>query len=232
MNSGRRAATALALIALVAIFIALGFWQLDRAAQLRQSQAPYQELPVVELSEVTEPNINLPGEAINRTVFFTGSYVGQLDAPGQSDRTGNVATWSVGVMEVDGGGNILVVRGAAPAELPRGDIEVTGRLFHRQFDDVSAAAIGELRRIDPALVVADYGGSFFDGYVVATQERPAGQTTASQLIQVDRIALDPALPTTPGNYWQHIAYVVIWWLMAVVVLFLPFYSRWRNREVQ
>lgn len=227
MNSGRRAATALALIALVAIFVALGFWQLDRAAQLRKSQAPYQELPIIALSDVTKPNINLPGEAINRIVLFSGTYVAQLDAPGQRDRAGRVATWSVGVMEVDGGGNILVVRSASPAELPRGDIEVTGRLFHRQFEDVSAASSGELRRIDPAIVVADYGGSFFDGYVVATQELAAGQ-----VIEVDRIALDPALPTTPGNYWQHIAYVVIWWLMAVVVLFLPFYSRWRSREVQ
>lgn len=227
MNSGKRAATALGIIALCAIFIALGFWQLDRAAQLRASQAPYKELPTIELSKITTPDINLPGVAVNRIVSFSGTYQGQLDAPGQVDRAGKIATWSVGVMEVDGGGNILVVRGSAPAELPRGDIEVIGRLFHRQFDDLSAGANGELRRIDPALVVADYGGLFFDGYVVATEEYVNGRA-----IELERIALDPALPTTPGYYWQHIAYVVIWWLMAVVVLFLPFYSRWRRREVQ
>ena len=227
MNRASRAATALGIFALFAIFIALGFWQLDRAAQLRQSQAPYQELPTISLRELTEPNINLPGAAINRIAVFSGKYLAQLDAPGQIDRDGEVATWSVGVMEVVGGGKILVVRSIAPAPLPRGEIEVTGRLFHRQFDDVSAAATGELRRIDPALVVADFGGPFFDGYVVATQERGT-----SGAIKVNRVALDPAAPTTPGNYWQHIAYVVIWWLMAVVVLFLPFYSRWRNREVQ
>jgi len=28
-----------------------------------------------------------------------------------------------------------------------------------------------------------------------------------------------------GYYWQHISYVVIWWLMAVLVLWAPFYKR-------
>ena len=39
-------------------------------------------------------------------------------------------------------------------------------------------------------------------------------------------------PTVPGYYWQHMAYVVIWWLMALVVLFLPLYSRWRERAAK
>jgi Mg2+ and Co2+ transporter CorA len=44
------------------------------------------------------------------------------------------------------------------------------------------------------------------------------------------VNLEPAAPSVPGYYWQHIAYVVIWWLMALVVLFLPVYGRWRERE--
>jgi hypothetical protein len=31
-----------------------------------------------------------------------------------------------------------------------------------------------------------------------------------------------------GYYWQHISYVVIWWLMAALVIWAPFYKR---REV-
>jgi Mg2+ and Co2+ transporter CorA len=38
-----------------------------------------------------------------------------------------------------------------------------------------------------------------------------------------------ARPTVPGYYWQHIAYVVIWFLMAVVTLYLPFYQRRRTK---
>jgi hypothetical protein len=29
----------------------------------------------------------------------------------------------------------------------------------------------------------------------------------------------------PGYYWQHISYVVIWWLMAALVIWAPFYRR-------
>jgi hypothetical protein len=36
----------------------------------------------------------------------------------------------------------------------------------------------------------------------------------------------------PGYYWQHISYVVIWWLMALVVLFLPLYGRRRKSEAK
>jgi len=47
---------------------------------------------------------------------------------------------------------------------------------------------------------------------------------------VPRVAIDPARPSVPGYYWQHISYVVIWWLMALVVVFLPFYGRKRRVE--
>jgi hypothetical protein len=29
----------------------------------------------------------------------------------------------------------------------------------------------------------------------------------------------------PGYYWQHISYVVVWWFMAALVLWAPFYRR-------
>jgi hypothetical protein len=49
-------------------------------------------------------------------------------------------------------------------------------------------------------------------------------------IDLKRPELDPAKPNVPGYYWQHISYVVIWWLMALVVLFLPFYQVSRKRQ--
>jgi hypothetical protein len=49
-------------------------------------------------------------------------------------------------------------------------------------------------------------------------------------IYTERPELDPAKPNVPGYYWQHISYVVIWWLMALVVLFLPFYQVSRKRQ--
>ena len=217
-----------AVLILVAIFILLGFWQLDRAAQVKELQKPYIEKPIVELANVAKPNRNLAGESVNRIVSFTGTYVTQLFAPNQIDNKKVESTWSIGLMEIDGGGYLLVVRSYEPSELPRGDVAVTGRLIHRQFDDVSPNAQsskGELRRIDPSLVVAQYGGDYYDGYVVAQSEEVNGR-----IISAERVTIDPVQSTVPGYYWQHIAYVIIWWLMALVVLFLPIYSRLRERN--
>jgi surfeit locus 1 family protein len=227
MNRNKVLASFLIALFFAGIFIALGFWQLDRAGQVRQSQQPYQELPVVSLSKVAKPNENLAGEAVNRIVKFSGSYVAQLDAPNQVDSAGQVGTWIVGIVEVDGGGEILVVRSDREVDMPRGDIQIVGRLFHRQYEDRSDSSgvieANALRRIDPGLVVAQYGGAFYDGFVVAISEISNGRA-----IEVDRVELTPARPTTPGYYWQHIAYVVIWWLMALVVVFMPIYSRRRE----
>jgi hypothetical protein len=128
-------------------------------------------------------------------------------------------------MEVDGGGYLLVVRSMQATDLPKGDIFVTGRIFPRQYEDVSERVSGKLSRIDPSLVVADFPGDYYDGFVVVKQELRDGVA-----LDLARVNLEPAAPSVPGYYWQHIAYVVIWWLMALVVLFLPVYGRWRERE--
>jgi surfeit locus 1 family protein len=214
-----------AVILLVTAFILLGFWQLDRAGQVKELQKPYQEKPVIALSEISAPNSNLSGESVNRIVEFSGTYVAQFDAPDQIDSRGEKSDWQVALMEVDGGGYLLVVRSERATDVPKGDIFVTGRIFPRQYEDVSERVSGKLSRIDPSLVVADYPGDYYDGFVVARQELRGGKA-----LEVARVNLEPAAPSVPGYYWQHIAYVVIWWLMALVVLFLPVYGRWRERE--
>lgn len=223
-NKGKWFLTALLVLTASAAFVALGFWQLDRAGQVKELQKPFVEEPIVLLSEVAEPNTNLSGESVNRIVQFSGSYVAQFEAPNQVDTDGNIGTWIIGLMEVDGGGNILVVRSDENQETPKGDIFVTGRLFHRQYEDVTSREPGQLSRIDPALVLADYSGDYYDGFVLAQREE-----RDSVELRLARVELSPATPTVPGYYWQHIAYVVIWWLMALIVLFLPVYSRWRER---
>ena len=214
----------LVLIAFIS-FIALGFWQLDRAAQVKELQKPYEEKPIIALSKVSKPNSNLDGQSVNRIVEFSGSYVAQFDAPNQIDNKGVRGPWLIGLMEVDGGGYILVVRSNSNSDLPRGEIVVTGRLFHRQYEDLGDRSAGHLSRLDPSLLLGDYPGDYYDGFVLAKSELRDGIS-----LQVPRVLLDPAAPTIPGYYWQHIAYVLIWWLMALVVVFLPIYSRFRERE--
>jgi hypothetical protein len=214
-----------AVILLVTAFTLLGFWQLDRAWQVKELQRPYQEKEVIALSKIAEPNSNLSGESVNRIVEFSGTYVAQFDALDQIDSRGEKSDWQVALMEVDGGGYLLVVRSMQATDLPKGDIFVTGRIFPRQYEDVSERVSGKLSRIDPSLVVADYPGDYYDGFVVVKKELLDGVA-----LDIARVNLEPAAPSVPGYYWQHIAYVVIWWLMALVVLFLPVYGRWRERE--
>jgi hypothetical protein len=214
-----------AVILLVIAFTLLGFWQLDRAGQVKELQRPYQEKEVIALSKIAEPNSNLSGESVNRIVEFSGTYVAQFDALDQIDSRGEKSDWQVALMEVDGGGYLLVVRSMQATDLPKGDIFVTGRIFPRQYEDVSERVSGKLSRIDPSLVVADFPGDYYDGFVVVKQELRDGVA-----LDLARVNLEPAAPSVPGYYWQHIAYVVIWWLMALVVLFLPVYGRWRERE--
>jgi len=217
----------LVVLALCGTFIRLGFWQLDRAADLKELQKPYVEQPVVPLTDIAQPSANLSDQAINRIVSMSGRYVLQLDAPGQKDKNGKVETWLVGVLEVDGGGAILVVRSNKSAELPKGDVEIEGRLLVRQFEDRSAKSESNLSRLDPSLLVGMYDLPIFDGYVVAMREKVDG----AELV-LPRVKVDPARPSVPGYYWQHISYVVIWWLMALVVVFLPFYGRKRRSEIK
>ena len=217
----------LLILALCGSFIRLGFWQLDRAADLKELQKPYVEKPLVALTDIAQPSMNLSDSAINRIVTFSGRYVAQTDAPGQKDKNGKVGTWLVGAFEVNGSGTILVVRSNKGAEIPKGEVTVIGRLLVRQFEDRTAKSDGSLSRLDPSLWVGMSDLPIFDGYVVAQSENVDGKN-----LELPRVEIDPARPNVPGYYWQHISYVVIWWLMALVVVFLPFYGRKRRSEIK
>ena len=221
----KKISVGLVILALCGIFIRLGFWQLDRAAELKELQKPYVEQPIIALTDIAEPSANLRDDAINRIVTFGGRYVMQFDAPGQQDKNGKTAQWLVGLLEVEGSGAILVVRSDKEAELPKGEVLVQGRLLVRQFEDRVGKSDGALSRLDPSLLVGMYELPIFDGYVVAQSEVVDGK-----ILTLPRVAIDPARPSVPGYYWQHISYVVIWWLMALVVVFLPFYGRKRRTE--
>ena len=216
---------ALIVLILCATFIRLGFWQLDRAGEFQELQRPYIERPVINLSQVAIPGENLSDDSINQIVRFSGRYLDQYIAPNQEDKYGVKSDWVVGLLEVDSGGAILVVRSISNTEVLPGKVDITGRLFNRQFDDRAKKSSTTLSRIDPALLVASYDQKLFDGFVLAQNESINGIE-----LDIKRPELDPAKPSVPGYYWQHISYVVIWWLMALVVLFLPFYQVSRKRQ--
>ena len=234
-NFGEALLFGIAILILSGSFLRLGFWQLDRAQDLKRVQSIKPNTTVVDLLSVAQPGSNLSGESVNRIVRFSGRYVAHYVAPDQGN---NRETWIVDLMEIPDVGAILVARaieGSSTSEMPRGnsqnDIDVVGKLMPRQFEDRSFEPTpGSLVRIDSSLIVEDTDLALFDGFVIAQSEKVA--STGVSLEPGKRIVASSAKPTVPGFYWQHIAYVAIWWLAAGVVLFLPFYQRVRKREIE
>jgi hypothetical protein len=100
------------------------------------------------------------------------------------------------------------------------DIQIEGLLVASQDGDRSRNLPGEISRLDSAVVTSLTDLDLFDGYVVATSE-----ATRTGSLERTRVVPEKLQSRIPGFYWQHLSYVVIWWLMAAVVVFLPFYRR-------
>jgi cytochrome oxidase assembly protein ShyY1 len=217
-----------AVLAIAALFVGLGFWQLQRAADLKESLkvARTIDTKVVPLQTVAQPRQALGEQAFNRTVSLTGKYIANFRAPNQEDGNGVVADWEVALTQVDERSAILVVRGLwsdrmlNPEIQQSMNIDIEGVLVASQFGDRADNVPGVISRLDSAVVVGLTDLDLYDGYILARSEASDGQN-----LQRTRVTEEKINPKIPGYYWQHISYVVIWWLMAAVVLYLPFYRR-------
>ena len=217
-----------AVLAIAALFVGLGFWQLQRAADLKESLkvARTIDTKVVALQSVAQPRQALGEQAFNRTVSLTGKYIANFRAPNQDDGNGVVADWEVALAQVDERSAILVVRGLwsdrmlNPEIQQSMNIDVEGVLVASQSGDRADNVPGVISRLDSAVVVGLTDLDLYDGYILARSEASDGQD-----LQRTRVTEEKVNPKIPGYYWQHISYVVIWWLMAAVVLYLPFYRR-------
>ena len=223
-----KATQVVAVIALAAIFVGLGIWQLQRAADLKNSLkvATTIDTQVVPLESITTPRVSLPPEAINKTVSVSGQYIQNFRAPDQIDGDGKQSDWEVALLQIGTDSAILVVRGLWSERLLNPDIQqsmvidVEGLLVASQYDDRSVNTPGVISRLDSAVITSLTDLDLYDGYVLASKE-------ATRTGSLDRTRVTPEKLTSkiPGFYWQHLSYVVIWGLMAAVVLYLPFYRR-------
>lgn len=223
-----KATQIVAVIALAAIFVGLGVWQLQRAADLKNSLkvATTIDTQVVPLESITTPRVSLPPEAINKTVSVSGQYIQNFRAPDQIDGDGKQSDWEVALLQIGTDSAILVVRGLWSERLLNPDIQqsmvidVEGLLVASQYDDRSVNTPGVISRLDSAVVTSLTDLDLYDGYVLASKE-------ATRTGSLDRTRVTPEKLTSkiPGFYWQHLSYVVIWGLMAALVLYLPFYRR-------
>ena len=225
----RRGLAIVALLILSGTFFELGLWQLHRAQATKKIAHVQPERAIIDLANVAAAGHNLRDAAFNRLVTFKGKYIGYYSAPGQLvDGNSTPQKFEVGLMELSGSRAILVVRGIADAKLtPTADqLVVTGRLYPHQNEDHANPAAGVLSRLDPALV-ANTTDALFDGYVIVrTEEGISGRAIAAT-----RVPSPQLISTVGGFYWQHIAYIITWWFMAVLVWFAPFYNRAVRRRI-
>jgi len=221
-------AQGLAVLLVVVIFFSLGLWQLDRAKALKESlvtatQVDTNIVPLTSIATVRQP---LAPEAFNRMVEVSGHYVATYRAPNQFDANKTMNDWEVGLLQIGTNQGILVVKGLWSERLLNPDIsqamviDIQGKLLPSQSEDRSINGDGAISRLDSSVIVGLTDLDLFDGYVMAISESHNG----SQLLR-QRLSPEKLNSRIPGYYWQHISYVVIWWLMAAVVLYLPFYRR-------
>ena len=217
-----------AVVAIAALFVGLGFWQLQRAADLKASLkiARTIDTNLVPLQTVAKPREALGAQAFNRTVSLTGKYIANFRAPNQDDGDGVIADWEVALAQVDERSAILVVRGLWSERLLNPEIQqsmnigITGVLVASQSGDRANNSPGVISRLDSAVIVGLTDLDLYDGYILARSESARGVD-----LERSRVTEEKLNPKIPGFYWQHLSYVVIWWLMAAVVLYLPFYRR-------
>ena len=218
-------------IALALVFVALGNWQLDRSVIVKELNAAAKVIDpkIYELGELAQPSVVLDSRNVNKSVAFSGFYVANFKAPFQKDVDGQVSDWEVGLLQVDGSdplSGVLVVRGLWDDRLKNPEvamstkIELVGTLQPRQNDDRADNVPGVISRLDSSVIVGLTDLELYDGFIVAKSEG----TRSGDLIR-DRVVADPPVSKIAGYYWQHISYVAIWWLMAAIVLYLPFYRR-------
>lgn len=223
-----KALQAIAVLLIAAVFVGLGIWQLQRAADLKNSLkvATTIDANVVPLETVTAPRQSLPATAINKTVSISGQYIQNYKAPNQIDGDGKQADWEVALLQIGTDSAILVVRGLWSERLKNPDIQqsmiinVEGLLLASQYGDRSVNTPGVISRLDSAVVTSLTDLDLYDGYIVASSE-----ATRTGTLERTRVTPEKLTSRIPGFYWQHLSYVVIWGLMAGVVLYLPFYRR-------
>ena len=170
--------------------------------------------------------------AFGKSVAASGHYIANFKAPHQVGADGAVDDWEVALLQVDTQSAILVVRGlwserfSEPAIVMANQVEITGHIFPSQYEDRAANSASQLSRVDSSLLTSTSEYQLYDGFISVNSE-------SIRSGEVTRARVQIALPKgdIPGYYWQHISYVVIWWFMAALVLWAPFYRRRDDSEL-
>ena len=221
----------LLVLAVVLVLVGLGNWQLDRAALVKENNAAAKLIDpnVYPLKDLAIPPLPLDSRNVNKQISVEGFYVANFKAPLQRDKDGAVSDWEVALLQVDGltpPSGILVLRGLWEDRLKNPEvamstkISLVGTLQPHQNDDRADNAPGVISRLDSSVIVGLVDLQLYDGFIAAKAE----STRNGELVR-ERVIPPTPVSRIAGYYWQHISYVAVWWLMAAIVIYLPFYRR-------
>lgn len=203
---------------LVAIFLSLANWQWNRAAELKKPIEVDQSIAPID--SVIAPNDSVTDSIIGRKVSVAGEFVSNWIAPGQAENK----TWDVGLFKTEDNAIILVVRGFHKNEIPQlGKSKIVGYLVPPQSKNVGESKDNQINRVDSALFVTKTELPLYAPFIQAISEDPdmGYQQVPFELGK-----------KVPGFYWQHISYVVIWFLFALTAIYLMIYQRRLDKVAQ
>jgi cytochrome oxidase assembly protein ShyY1 len=196
---------------LVAIFLSLANWQWNRASDLKNP--PKIDPTIVPLDSLIAPGEAITDEQVARKVKVIGTFVSNWVLPNQQ----NKESWLVGLMQTRDNAMILVVRGyQAEVPISNQEVEVTGYLVPQQSRDAAENSGNQISRVDSALFVTRTELPLYAPFIQSINEDPASEIVPVPFEFRNKV---------PGYYWQHISYVVIWFLFAVTVIYLMIYQR-------
>lgn len=231
MDRSKKALSAVLVLSLAATFFALGYWQLDRAREMtaNDKKVTIQDEKIYQLSNLAQADQILPVTSFGKFVSISGPIIATYKAPNQIAADKSIADWEIALVQLDAQSAILVLRGYWKDSNVMGDdsdaqsLNITGMIYPRQIKDRALNTSAQISRLDSSLLTSTTDLQLYDGFIAATTE--IGETG-----EIIRPRITPEMPETEfnGYYWQHISYVVIWWLMAALVIWAPFYKR---REV-
>lgn len=197
---------------LVAVFLSLANWQWNRADELKNP--PKVDQTILPLDSVITPSQSITQDQVGRRVSITGKYVSNWILPNQK----NSQSYDVGLFQTKDNAMILVLRGIHKQTTPdlEKNVDVVGYLLPQQSKDVADNLGAQISRIDSALFVSKTKLPLYAPYIHAISESP---DSGYEVIPFNLRS------GVPGYYWQHISYVIIWFLFAITVIYLMAYQR-------
>lgn len=223
---GRWLAGHFVVLALAALFLRLGFWQLDRLDQVRGSNALIESrrsLPVADLEELVRPDDPRGGPAVQRRVTVRGRYDAAVRIVSDFRSVdGQPGVDVLTPLVTDDGAAVIVDRGWVPASRPesgiptsavppQGVVEVSGFVLEGVSPGSARGAttggVLQLTRIDLGLLQQELRYDLYPVYVRLQSQQPA------QASGLPRPVAPPELDDGP-----HLSYAVQWFVFAAIGL--------------